>query len=193
MNVDLLRREECQPLTTAQINEIKSQFHPSNTVNVVLTLPTGSIITTMGNNAPDGYLACDGTVYNIKDYQDLADYFIEQFESANYFGGNGETTFAVPDLRGEFLRGSGTNSHTNQGSGANVGVHQDGTKHVSISTSSDTVFGYSGSGEMTEQNKDSVIGKRSGQYISTRGTSNNYATYYTSRPTNTSVLYSIKY
>ena len=26
--------------------------------------------------------------------------------SANYFGGDGETTFSVPDLRGEFLRGS---------------------------------------------------------------------------------------
>ena len=39
--------------------------------------------------------------------------------------GDGVTTFKVPNLLGEFLRGTGTNSYTNQGSGANVGVHQD--------------------------------------------------------------------
>lgn len=31
---DLLWAEQCQPATTAQMNEIKSQFHPSNTANV---------------------------------------------------------------------------------------------------------------------------------------------------------------
>ena len=32
--VDLLRRDECQPLTTEQMADIKSQFHPSDTANV---------------------------------------------------------------------------------------------------------------------------------------------------------------
>jgi len=31
---NLLREDECQPLTTEQMNDIKSQFHPSNTANV---------------------------------------------------------------------------------------------------------------------------------------------------------------
>jgi len=34
INIDLLRKDECEPLTTEQMNDIKSQFHPSNTANV---------------------------------------------------------------------------------------------------------------------------------------------------------------
>ncbi len=89
--------------------------------------PVGTIISVMGVTAPANYLACDGTVYNIADYPELANYFYQQFGSKNKFGGNGTTTFAVPDLKGEFLRGTGTNSHTNQGNGAAVGVHQNAT------------------------------------------------------------------
>ena len=90
--------------------------------------PIGTIIAVMANTAPAHYLACDGSIVNIEDYPELADFFLDQFGSINYFGGDGTTTFAVPDLRGEFLRGTGTNSHTNQGSGANVGVHQNSTE-----------------------------------------------------------------
>ena len=82
--------------------------------------PTGCIIQMMGITAPTGYLECDGQVYNISAYTRLANYFESQFGLKNYFGGDGTTTFAVPDLKGEFLRGSGTNSHTTEGSGASV-------------------------------------------------------------------------
>lgn len=34
INIDLLRKDECQPLTNEQVESIKSQFHPSNTANV---------------------------------------------------------------------------------------------------------------------------------------------------------------
>lgn len=75
--------------------------------------PIGTVISVMSNEAPDNYLVCDGTAYNISEYSDLANFFEDQFGSKNYFGGNGTTTFAIPDLRGEFLRGTGTNGHTN--------------------------------------------------------------------------------
>ena len=90
-------------------------------------MPTGAIMTYAGLTAPDGWLVCDGTVYNIADYPDLAQFFEDQYGDANYFGGDGTTTFAVQDLQGEFPRFAGANSRANQGSGANVGVHQDGT------------------------------------------------------------------
>lgn len=90
--------------------------------------PIGTIIAVMGNSAPTNYLACNGQIVNIADYPELANYFKAQFGSYNYFGGDGTTTFAICDLRGEFLRGTGTNSHENQGNGADVGVHQDATK-----------------------------------------------------------------
>ena len=64
--------------------------------------PIGTVISFMGTTAPSHYLVCDGTVYNIADYSDLADFIQTQFGSKNYFGGNGTTTFAVPDLDNEF-------------------------------------------------------------------------------------------
>ena len=73
----------------------------------------GSIYSYMGTYSPFGYLACDGSEYNISDYPRLAEHINRHFGSYNFFGGDGTTTFAVPDLRGEFLRGTGTNSHTN--------------------------------------------------------------------------------
>ena len=82
--------------------------------------PVGTVIAFMGTKAPKGYLICDGTEYNITDYPKLANHFAEQFENIAYFGGDGETTFAVPDLRNEFLRGYG--NRTNE-----IGMHQDAT------------------------------------------------------------------
>ena len=170
--------------------------------------PIGTVISLMGKTAPINYLICDGTVYNIVDYPELAAYFAGQFNSSNFFGGDGTTTFAVPDLRGEFLRGTGTNSHANQGNGLTVGTHQDGTLYpyigvntqqtstvwtASVGTSdqggngiyalnSDTlIIGYGGNNKGMDS-KNSLSGKWDGA---------NNVTNYTGRPTNTSVLYCI--
>ncbi|WP_238918156.1 tail fiber protein [Clostridium sp. YIM B02555] len=63
--------------------------------------PLGHIMPFVGINAPAHYLICDGSTYNITDKRDLANYFLTEFGSINYFGGDGVTTFAVPDLRGK--------------------------------------------------------------------------------------------
>jgi len=163
--------------------------------------PAGTVISYMGNNVPTGYLSCDGTVYNINDYPVLAEQIKTEFGSYNYFGGDGVTTFAVPDLRGEFLRGTGTNSHENQGSGADVGVHQNGTSnliqqgyhdshHVGIPWNTEppmldllaTSDSYSVVTSTAKRAKEAVAEQAGVPYYS-----------YTSRPTNTSVLYCIKY
>lgn len=89
--------------------------------------PIGEIIAYMGTEAPSNYLICDGTIYNIANYPYLAEHIKKNFDSYNYFGGDGTETFAVPDLCGEFLRGAGKNSYANQGNGADVGEHQDST------------------------------------------------------------------
>ena len=67
--------------------------------------PIGTVISFMGSAAPEDYLVCDGGVHNIAEYPDLAEFFQKQFGEANHFGGDGETNFAVPDLRNLFLRG----------------------------------------------------------------------------------------
>lgn len=61
-------------------------------------VPVGTIITSMLYAIPDGYLNCNGEVYSIADYPDLAAAFVTSFGKSNQFGGDGETTFAVPNL-----------------------------------------------------------------------------------------------
>ena len=167
--------------------------------------PVGHIIPYMGNNAPKHYLICDGGEYNIVDYPYLAQHFTDEFGSVNYFGGDGTTTFAVPDLRGEFLRGTGTNSHANQGSGATVGEHQDGTDIPVIAQyiNNGTACLYT-PGRKTDRyphKMDSVPVEGYTGFNSVRleraeqgnNTTDIRRETITTRPTNTSVLYCIKY
>ena len=165
----------------------------------------GAIVAFMALTAPIGYLACDGSIYNISDYTALATFFENQFGASNHFGGDGTLTFAVPDLRGEFLRGAGTISRSGQGSGSSVGTHQDSTKHIwiqrvnegsyYITTSSVNLNEKASSHNCYPKNYDHCDSWVSGNTWCTCGGSNSSTRpqYYTSRPTNTSVLYCIKY
>lgn len=169
--------------------------------------PVGTIISVMGVNAPQNYLACNGQVVNIADYPELADYFNEQFGSSNYFGGDGTTTFGIPDLRGEFLRGTGTNSHANQGSGSAVGTHQDASwlnMEYQNANSKVRAAAYDPNGLDSTgyfylvNNSDSNLktsdgANRKAQTITYTGeiTGNYPVIGQTTRPTNTSVLYCI--
>lgn len=173
-----------------------------NTSQGIEDTPVGHIISHMGNTAPKHYLICDGTEYNISDYPYLAQHFKNEFGSYNYFGGDGITTFTVPDLRGEFLRGTGTNLHTNQGSGANVGKHQDATEIPYIGGQSLNHNFYIRMPEGVDYNTikqpDSNInftssGTLYGNMVWNDTTKPVAIIRHTSRPTNTSVLYCIKY
>ena len=165
--------------------------------------PIGTIISYMGTTAPQDYLICDGTTYNIADYKQLSDFFAAQFGSANFFGGDGVTTFKVPDLRGEFLRGTGINRHSGQGGGDYVGVHQDATfipiiggnqnqsKILVRSTTGTKDWTSSYNHDATKQSDTSGChydANISGNFV----TDFDYPTEYSTRPTNTSVLYCIK-
>lgn len=93
-------------------------------------MPVGSLLQVMSNSAPKHYLICDGSEYAIGTYPELEALFVKEFGAANHFGGeNGK--WKVPDLRGEFLRMTGANSHINtitglkEGNGADVGAHQE--------------------------------------------------------------------
>lgn len=194
------------PYVTMTVQEINRQItiDPLEHVNEsqgVEDAPVGHIISHMGTIAPKHYLICDGSEYNIADYPYLAQHMIDNFGTVNYFGGDGTTTFAVPDLRGEFLRGTGTNSHENQGSGGSVGEHQDATEAPIIQGGGNN-FGarYQNTitdGEILEVYKNIDSNKKEDSTLkygssTSAKLSTEYASY-TSRPTNTSVLYCIKY
>lgn len=168
-----------------------------NTNSGIEDTPVGHILSLMGKTAPDHYLICDGTIYNISDYPYLSQYIKDQFGSFNFFGGNGTTTFAVPDLRGEFLRGTGTATR-NTGSGESVGIHQDGTLIPNVYNV----------GESIQVNTGAVTSEYDGvertdtattrlNYVKVNATqtssASNAPAKYTVRPTNTAVLYCIKY
>lgn len=69
-----------------------------NTNSGIEDISVGHISSFIGNSIPSHYLSCDGSIYNITDYPHLSQYIKDQFGIFNFFGGDGITTFAVPDL-----------------------------------------------------------------------------------------------
>lgn len=214
MDITNFNKENIQFYTETLWDKIKSRQGLGNYDGT----PVGTVISYMGTSPPEGYLACDGTIYNVVLYPELVNHIRENFGSINFFGGNGTSTFAVPDLRGEFLRGASTASR-NMGSGSSVGEHQDPTQHVNVLSGLD-------------ETRQAWVGTIVKQGINSKGHVNRVLDYdkkintpqtgvgtfyvadpidlvsdqnwlgidfknepvmYTSRPTSTSVLYCIKY
>lgn len=166
-------------------------------------VPLGTVLPYYGETAPEHFLICDGTEYLKSDYGELATHLLSLTDPTPYQGSDADH-FKVPDLRGEFLRGSGTNSHTNQGSGGDVGEHQDATEHIGQMQYNQgnahlLYYKNTGQGSSSINNSDSSISR---PFVDTRTVNMNGSVqtdnyqqtdYKTSRPTNTSVTYIIAY
>ena len=63
-------------------------------------VPTGSVHMMATTTAPSGYLKCNGAAVSRTTYSDLFDTI-----GTTHGAGDGSSTFNVPDLRGEFVRG----------------------------------------------------------------------------------------
>lgn len=68
--------------------------------------PVGTILAFYGSEPPKDYLACDGSIQKIADYPDLADHFEKEFGLKHNYGGDGITTFGIPNMNGRFLLGA---------------------------------------------------------------------------------------
>lgn len=66
----------------------------------VISVPIGSIFTFAMTTVPQGYLTCNGAAVGRNTYPALFNAI-----GTTYGAGNGSTTFNLPDLRGEFIRG----------------------------------------------------------------------------------------
>jgi microcystin-dependent protein len=117
-------------------------------------VPAGAVQAFAMNIAPDGWLAANGSNVSRSTYAALFSAI-----GTTYGAGDGSTTFSLPDLRGYFVRGSGTNS---DGSASGTfGAKQGGSifNHTHSGTtggeSADHVHGFSGtfsgSGTTTSQ------------------------------------------
>ena len=81
-------------INVATINQGSSRYEPYNAV------PAGAVNTFAMSTAPSGWLSCDGTVISRTTYSGLF-----SVVGTVYGAGDGSTTFKLPDLRGEFVRG----------------------------------------------------------------------------------------
>ncbi len=62
--------------------------------------PIGTVNSYAGSSAPQGWLICNGAAISRTTYADLF-----AIVGTTYGVGDGSTTFNIPDLRGEFIRG----------------------------------------------------------------------------------------
>ena len=69
--------------------------------NLIANMPIGSIIDWAADNAPAGWLKCDGSAISRSDYADLFNTI-----GTSYGTGNGSTTFNLPDINGSIIYAS---------------------------------------------------------------------------------------
>lgn len=150
---------------------------PQTVPIVQLRNPAGTIIATGSLTPPSGYLYCDGTAVSRTGYSELFAAI-----GTTYGVGDGSTTFNIPDLRGIFARGAGTNP-SNASNTTTMGNRQldDFKAHVHTSTPIQVAGGtFTSSGNYLGQNGSPVAGPGT---QSTGGTE--------TRPANVGVAYHI--
>ena len=96
---------------TASPNRIRPTDYTSGGVWEVfpihdqLAIPVGGYLDVSGEDAPTGYLVCDGAAYSRSVYESLYNYYSNNgAQTAMYGDGDGSTTFNVPDWQGLFPR-----------------------------------------------------------------------------------------
>jgi microcystin-dependent protein len=80
------------------------------TIEIGDSNPTGTVIQVAMNSAPSGYVKCDGAAISRTTFSDLFDAI-----GTTWGAGDGSSTFNVPDLRGEFVRGWDDGKGTDSG------------------------------------------------------------------------------
>jgi len=135
------------------------------------------------NTAPDGWLKANGAMVSRTTYAAL-------FAAiGTTFGvGDGSTTFTLPDLRGEFIRG--WDDARGVDSSRVFGSNQNATKHMYLQ-SNGTVLTYPAAYTPTEM--DSYSGTVARQYPTTATNDGTVYQNYTARPRNVALLACIKY
>ena len=78
-----------------------------------LAAPRGMISPFAMASAPTGWLSCDGSAVSRTTYSDLFAVI-----GTTWGTGNGSSTFTLPDLRGAFLRGTGSHGTSNMANGS---------------------------------------------------------------------------
>ena len=142
-----------------------------------LLVPAGAVQAFAMNSAPAGWLAADGTAVSRSTYATLFAAI-----STTYGAGDGSTTFNLPDLRGYFVRGSGTNSD-GTAAGAFGAKQADALK--------DHTHTYTRPGSITSGSTPNTINAGAYNNVATSGVDGGAGTE--TRPKNIGMLYCIKF
>jgi microcystin-dependent protein len=160
----------------------------------------GSVIAHAANSAPLGYLKCNGAAVSRTTYARLFSII------GTTFGvGNGSTTFNLPDLRGEFIRG--WDDARGIDSGRAFGSAQQGTIHAIDSTGINQIYAAVMTSASLGSANAALVAQRTGLDYDASGATNypNTTTAYAngdgsggfdygiSRPRNVALLYCIKF
>lgn len=159
---------------------------------VVVAAPPGAIMPFAMNSAPVGWSAADGGELSRAAYAALFSAI-----GTSYGAGNGSTTFNKPDMRGYFVRGSGTNS---DGTAAGTfGAKQSDDNKAHSHTITDPghshamgVYNQPAAGGGTIGNNVVLLGAGLSTSSSATGITVNNSGGTESRPKNIALLYCIK-
>lgn len=145
-------------------------------------VPAGTVIPYGNSSAPYGYVKCNGAAISRTVYADLFAAI-----GTSFGGGDGSTTFNVPDLRGEFIRGWDDGRGVDSGRGfASFQDHQF-QDHYHNHNDHTAGFGYQShySGPHSPTHHYDMTRSSTGAQNGNRGSE--------TRPRNIAMLYCIKY
>jgi microcystin-dependent protein len=159
-------------------------------------IPTGSILADTTGSVPTGFLECDGAAVSRTTYSNLYAAL-----GVMYGNGDGSTTFNLPDMRGQFLRGFDNGagidpdaaSRTDRGdgtSGDNIGTLQ--ADEFGAHGHTDTFKRRSSSDGHLGSSSDWLAGKPVSSVTTTSKTTSDSGGNET-RPVNINVMFCIKY
>lgn len=92
-----LRIEEVATPVVVEYNQYHEVSNPLTAEQTAKGVDVGTIGFCIGLNPPAEHLLCDGKTYNIADYPELAKWIFDNNGIYNPWGGDGVTTFKVPD------------------------------------------------------------------------------------------------
>lgn len=148
----------------------------NDALGALVTVPTGFIIANPSMTIPAGFLECNGASLSKTTYANL-------FAKIGTTYGSTSTTFKLPDLRGEFIRGWDHGRGVD--SGRSIGSMQiDQLKSHTHNLASGSTYGGSGSWYLYS-GSGSPVGGYSGLVLSSGGNE--------TRPRNIAMMYCIKY
>jgi len=146
------------------------------------SVPPGTVISYAHSSIPSGYLKCNGAQVGRTTYAALFAAI-----GTTYGAGNGSTTFTLPDLRGEFIRGWDDGRTIDNGRG--IGSFQDhGTQSHTHTTGNFMDYDFGSTGTHNGPHFTSANGRGS---RTTSGNSGNAPAE--TRPRNVALLYCIKF